>query len=299
MGLAGKCSKRHSTSAESAAYGEGVLNLSQRDWLAIRCELQEVANRRDWPPVHDLPAVLLVAQRRVRAHGLVQGPGHVRVVHVELALVLDVLVPPGECQLRRHVLELGERTSMEHHGLVGNVSKGEAFSNGGGAGKCDINDPAVKADALEDLSPSVALEHRDAHLAHDLLQPADDGLPVVILALPDGLAVGLSLALVRAVPPADVRQGKVRADRGGAVADETGKMVRAPALPGVDDQGDLRPQPLHDEIVVHGPDGQERRDGERPRVSTPGRVREDHKLRAVPHGVRCLVTEVREGLLQG
>mmetsp|Transcript_31530 Transcript_31530/g.95296 ORF Transcript_31530/g.95296 Transcript_31530/m.95296 type:complete len:215 (+) Transcript_31530:406-1050(+) len=166
----------HAARDEAAADLEGILDFGERDWLAVRGEFQQVADRGHGPAVHDLAAVLLVAHGRVLPHGLVERPGHVGVVQMELALVLHVLVPAREVELlgRLGVFQLREGPAVEKHRLVGHAGECQRAHGRRRPLERHLDDLVGKPDALEDLRTAVRLEHGDAHLGHDLLEAHDD-----------------------------------------------------------------------------------------------------------------------------
>mmetsp|Transcript_60830 Transcript_60830/g.98503 ORF Transcript_60830/g.98503 Transcript_60830/m.98503 type:complete len:592 (-) Transcript_60830:166-1941(-) len=307
MSLTRNSPKRHAACHKAIANGKRVLHLAEWQWLTIRREVQQVSDGGDRSAIHDLPPVLLVSHGAVLTHSLVQSPGHVRIVHVELPLRLEVLVPAGEVQLLLggRISEDREGPAVEHHGFVCDVLERQGLHGDWGSLEGNINDLLVQADALEDLRTTVRLETGDAHLRHDLFQASKDGLLVVILALLDGLSVGLGGSLGAAVPLADVGQRQVRANRRGPVANEAGKVVCAPALASVHDDGSLCSQALLDEVVVDSCYGQQRRDGKRTafqahdvlllgqiQAGVLWDVRQDDELSTIANSVGGLIAEV-------
>mmetsp|Transcript_84334 Transcript_84334/g.217182 ORF Transcript_84334/g.217182 Transcript_84334/m.217182 type:complete len:341 (+) Transcript_84334:618-1640(+) len=104
------------------------------------------------------------------------------------------------------------------------------------------------------------------------------------------------------MPTADVGQCHVRTDGRGAIADEAGEMVRAPALASVHDERDLCAIAVLDEVVVHRAHCEHGRDEELIVLDHPTVfrhvVRKDDELSTVLHSVRGPVAEVAHCLAQ-
>ena len=115
-------------------------------------------------------------------HGLVQGLGHFRRVHVVFA-ALAVLDEAHVFQLLAG--QFGERRRVEGHHFLGQFRHAQATNAGRRAHKGQVDQLAANPDRLENLRPMVASQQRDSHLRKDLQQPGFHGGPVVGLGLLD------------------------------------------------------------------------------------------------------------------
>ena len=116
-----------------------------------------------------------------------------------------------------------------------------------------VDEFLVKADGLEYLRAPVALEGGDAHLGHDLHDALEDGLDVVLLCR---LVVGAVGVGTRAGHLGEGLEGDVGVYGRRSVAEEERYLAHVPRLAGLDDDADLRPQALADEVVVQARDRQ-------------------------------------------
>ena len=93
--------------------------------------------------------------------------------------------------------------------------------------------------------------------------------------------------------------GQPRTDGAGAVADQAGQVVGAPALGRFDHEGSLQPQTLAQQVVVHRPDSQQGRDGGEQGTDASARSIGNHQNLVPPaHGRLGFKGEAIQGCFQ-
>jgi hypothetical protein len=127
-----------------------------------------------------------------------------------------------------------------------------------GSGEGEIGQAAAQADGLEDLGALIALQAGNAHLRHDLEHSLFEGRAVLAQRLverfaPKNLAVHVLLQQL-----AHGVGAEVRADRLGAVAEQTAHLVHVAGLAGVDDDRQAQPLGAPHQVVVDGTGRQQR-----------------------------------------
>src|SRR6185437_5856626 len=179
-----------------------------------------------------------------------------------------------------------EGKEMFREDFFGDLVEAHAFDAGGGAGEAFIDDTAVKADDLEDLSSLVGLQGGDAHLGEYLEQAFANGFGIVLFEL---FGVQFRFEAAAEFHVADAGEREVRIDGGGAESDETGEVVDFPDVAGFHDDAYLSAIAFADEVVVDGGAGQQRGDG--CVVGVDGAIREDQYLETVLHGIDGIAAE--------
>ena len=156
-----------------------------------------------------------------------------------------------------------------------------------------------EADGLEDLRARVAGHRRDAHLGHHLEHALAGGLDVALHRLGRiGAAEPVhARAAARRDHVLDRLEGQVGVDGAGAEADEERHVVHLAGVAGLDDQADLGPGLLPDQVVVDGRREQQRRDGRVDLVRVA--VGEHDDAGALVDGLADLGADAVEGPLEG
>ncbi len=256
-------------------------------------------------PLRELLAVAAVQVGQPLDTGAAQRLGRLGVVEVVLA-ARPVAHEPVVLQLLDG--ELGERLLVDPHRLLRELLDAEAADARGSAEEPELDEVRAEADRLEQLRAVVAGQQRDAHLGEDLEQALLGGDAVVAQGLLEvggrGGAGPLSggrrlVAEPAALPEVAHRlEGEVRVHGRGAVADEAGEVVDAPALRRLGDERGPAAQASPDQVVVHGADGEQRRHVARAGHQRRDPVAEDDDLDAVAHRGRRLAADALDGLAQ-
>ena len=251
------------------------------------------------------PGGLVVHQAGVLLEDLVAAaPGRVlqlehglRVEQVRLTLAAPLVVTAG---LQPPVVQVAaagrEGPGVPGRGLGGQHAEADAAEPGCGAGEAGADDLLAQPDGLEDLRPGVGGDGGDAHLGHDLQKALAQGLDQVRGGL-------LGRDAIQHAAADHVRhglQGQVRVDRGGPVADEQRDVVALAGVPGLHDQPGPGPGPLPDQVMVHGPGEQQRRDGRQAGVRrlTPAAVGQHDDVRTAGDRGRHLGADLVEPAAQ-
>ncbi|EWC63630.1 hypothetical protein UO65_1037 [Actinokineospora spheciospongiae] len=234
----------------------------------------------------DLGGVGAVDVLAAGAGGVLEQEDRVRVEQVQLALA-PVGVLAAHLQAAVHALGrvLRVRAAVAGGDLGGDDVEADAAELGAGAGEVLVQQVPGQAEGFEDLGTGVGADGGDAHLGHDLEHALDQGLHVVAHR-PGPLDTG-DRALGDQV--LDGLERQVRVDRRRAVAQQQRHVVHLAGVAGLHDQRD--PQPLlgAHQVVVHGRDQQQRRDGRHPVVGVAvgqhqrARARRDRLRRLAAH----------------
>ena len=233
-----------------------------------------------------------------------EGLGHLRAVEVVLT-ASAVLHKAHELELG--AVELGEGLGVEAEGFTGQLRQAQARHPAGGALEGLLDQVGTDADRLEDLGAVIAGQQRDTDLGEDLAQAILQGLAHVGLHLIGGeggqlapLDVGLHLGLGQ--PVARRFPGEPGAHGAGAIADQAGHVMGAPALGRVHHQGGLQAQAEVEQVVVHRAHRQQGRQrgggGADPSLRT-GPVGEHQDLAAGAHRDLGLTAQAIEGGAEG
>ena len=221
-------------------------------------EFQQPAQRRHpLALVVDQPAVLLEDLVLPGAGGVLQLEHGVRVEQVVFAFATPLVFPAHlEFAVRTFVGPVQEGQRVPGRDVGGDVGEVDSAGGTGQPGEVFAEDLLVDADGLEQLGAGVGGQRRDAHLGHHFQHALAGGLDVV---LQRRLAVeALEAAAVQ--HDLDRLERHVRVDRRRTEADQRGHVVHLAGVAGLDDQADLGAAAFADQVVVHGRDGQQRRD---------------------------------------
>ena len=297
MRLGREGAERHRSAREAAHDVGDRLDLVDRHWRPGGDELEQVARLERRAVVDERGEALVEIPAAVR-HGLAQvvrrpdlvdRRDDVRRDRVRLAALAELHVAG--------VLELGAR-------LRGRVQAGEPFGLElgeadpaevrGRARECELDHLLREPDRVEDLRAAVARHVGDAHLGHDLEDPVLHGLAKATLGLVRRGVVAADL--VRRRERRHRLEDEHRADRVGAVAEQRGEVVGLARLVALDEQRGARAQPLGDQALVDGADGEQARD-RRPAV-LPAVVAESQQLRPGGDGGDGLGTQALTGAAQ-
>ncbi|CAI8167434.1 MAG: Uncharacterised protein [Synechococcus sp. CC9902] len=196
---------------------------------------------------------------RTLGHRLVQGLGQFRIV----AVILSATAVAHEAEeFEFAAIELREGFGMHRQGLVGELRKRHARHSAGGAGEGRLDHIGSQTDGFKDLSTVVAGEQRDADLGEDLAESVLQGNPNIGL---DPFRIQRrQLALIDPLPGLGVLKpmagglpGEPGADRTGAVTDQTGDVMGAPALSGIRNERTTQPKLLAQQVVMNRADGEQ------------------------------------------
>ncbi len=265
---------------------------SSGDRLAIGAEGQQAAQRR--PPRGvgvDQLGVLVVLLLR----GAVEAPDRVLEQRDRLGVphvVLAVAPPRVDAADGQQVLVRARpRARVAVERLAREHVQPDAADPRGGPREVAVDQRLLEADRLEDLRAAVALDGRDPHLGDRLQQRLAQRLDDPPLGLVGVLDAGDAPVAGQLV---DGVEHEVGVDRAGAVADEHGEVVDLARLAGLEDEPRAQARALAHEVVVHGADGQQRRD--RRAVGAGGAVGEDEDVDPGRDVVGRLVADVGQAL---
>ena len=298
--LARQRPERHAAGAEAAHNVLERLHLVEGDGLPVRLDVEQVAQRRQRRGAQRLLEEL-VAVHVLGLQRLVQQLGERRAVVVVLLarVVLDEAVVLQVLERR-----LREPGPVQRVHLVGQLLHRQPAHARHRAAEAEVDELPADPDGLEDLRRVVGREQRDADLAHDLEQTRVHRLAVVVQRVADADARDLALlherlGLGRVVPRPHRLQRRVGVHRRRPEAEEAREVVRAPALRRLRDERRAEPQLLAEQVVVHRPHGQQRRNVRLLRRDAAlGQVRQHKDLRARAHRRLRLLAQRLHGLAQ-
>ena len=307
MGLARQGPQAHATGAETAADAGNAFDLIQGQGHGCRPELEQVAQGRDRPVLEQGLVGREVVVTRSGRNGGMQGLGHLGAVEVVLAAGA-VLHKAHELELA--AVELREGLGVDRQGLAGEIGEAEARHPAGGALEGQRDQVGADADRFKDLGAVVAGQQRDADLGEDLAQAVVEGLAHVGLSLVQaqgGQLAGLDQLLGAGMrePVARGLPGQPGAHSTGAIADQAGQVMGAPALGGLDHDRGLEPQTGSQQVVVHRTGGQKRRQGRDGGIDAAGlaiqaqTIAEHKHPGAGAHGCFSLTAQAPHRDLQG
>ena len=167
----------------------------------------------------------------------------------------------------------------------------DAAELGLGAGEVGVDEVVRQTDGLEHLRAGVRRDGRDAHLRHDLQHALAERVDQVL----DGLLGRDPGDEARAHEVLDGLHREVRVDGGCAVPDQRRDVMDLAHIACLDDEAALHARLLADEVVVHGGQHEQRRDGREVLVGVA--VGEHDELRAVLDGLVDLLAHLLEALL--
>ena len=306
MGLAGEGTQAHATGAEAGTDALDALHLVDRQGHRRRSELQQVAQGRHGPVLEQGFVGGEVVVARAGLDGGMEGLGHLRAVEVVFAT--------GAVLHKAHELELGaiefwESLGVEGQGFTGQIAEAQARHPAGGAAERQGNEVGANANRLKDLGAVVTGQQGNADLGEDLAQAIFEGLAHIGLGLvgregwqfaplDQRLHLGLGQPMAGGFP------GEPGANGTGAVADQAGQVVGAPALGRVNNEGGLQAQSQVEQVVVHRPHRQQGRDRAGGGINA-GRlatlapaIRQHHDRCAGAHGRLGLPTQPLHGVLK-
>ncbi len=191
------------------------------------------------------------------AGGVLQQVDGLRVEQVDLALPAPLVLA---ADLQAAVLQgarvghEGQRVPDRH--VAGDGAEAAAAGAGGAAGEVLVQHFLVDPEHREHLRGAVGADGGDAHLAHHL----EHALAQRVHGVLDRL--GRGDVAEQAVPGQVLGafQHQVRVHRAGAVAQQQRDVVHLAGVTGLDDQRDLGPGLLPDQVLVHGGGEQQGRD---------------------------------------
>ena len=266
-------------------------DLVERHGLAVGAEGQQAAQRGParGVGVDELGVlVVLLLRRAVEApDGVLEQRDRLGVPHVVLAVA-----PPGvDAADGQQVLGRARpRAGVAVERLAGQHAEPDAADARRGAGEVAVDERLLEADRLEDLRAAVALDGRDPHLGDRLEQGLAQSLDDPSLGLVGVLDAGDAPVAGELV---DRVEHEVGVDGARAVADEHGEVVDLARLAGLEHEARAQARALAHEVVVHGADGQQRRD--RRALRAGGAIGEDEDVDARRDVVGRLVAHVRPG----
>ena len=178
--------------------------------------------------------------------------------------------------------------------LLGQNLEADAADARRGAGEVAVDQRLLQADGLEDLRAAVGLDRRDPHLGDRLEQALADRLDDQPLGLVGDVDAGDAALGDHRV---DGLERDVGVDGAGAVADQRREVMDLARLAGLQDEAGLQARALAHQVVVHGGDGQQRRD--RRAAPTDAAVAEDQDVDASGDDVMGLVADLGQAARAG
>ena len=223
------------------------------------------------------------------ADGVLEQRDRLGVPHVVLAVA-----PPGvdAADGQQVLVRARPRAGVAVERLAGQHAEPDAADARGGAREVAIDERLLEADGLEDLRAAVALDGRDPHLGDRLeqgLAQALDDPPLGLLGILHARDAPVARELVDRV------EHEIGVDRARAVADEHGEVMHLARLAGLEHEARAQARALAHEVMVHGADGQQRRD--RRAVRAGRAIGEDEDVDAGRDVVGRLVAHVGQALL--
>jgi hypothetical protein len=211
-------------------------------------------------------------------------------------VVLAVLAPGVDAADGQQVPRLRIGADVARERLAPEHVEPDPADARGGAGEVLLDHLGRQSHGLEDLGAVVGLDRRDAHLGERLEQSLADRTDDVALGLLERGGVRGRVAVVLRRRPHDLLERlehEVRVDGRGAVADQRREVVDLARLAGLHDEAGLQAGALAHEMVMHGGDGQQRRDGgaRRPHAA----VGQDQDVGAVGDRLRRLPADALDG----
>ena len=188
---------------------------------------------------------------------MLQQENHFRGEQVQLALAAEgVLAANLEAAMHAlgRILRVGAAVPL--FDFFGDHVKSGPAELGWRAGEVLVDDVPVDADGLERLRGGVGGDGGDAHLAHHLHHALAERVEVIA----HGRGVFDAGEFAFADEVLDGLERQVRVDRRGAEADEHRDVMHLAGVTAFDDKGDGGAFLGADQVVVHGRNGQQRRD---------------------------------------
>jgi hypothetical protein len=189
---------------------------------------------------------------------MLQPEDGLRVEQMRLTVAAPLVLAAAQ---QRAVGLLDAALGVGHLVAGGNFGRDHVQANaaelGVGSGEEFVHQFLSKAQCLERLRAGVGRHGGDAHLGHDLQDALAQALDEVVDAVLRGDAgdVARSNQLLHGF------HGQVRVHGRGAVADQDGHVVRLADVAGFDHQGGLGAVGAAQQVVVHGADQQQGRNG--------------------------------------
>ena len=183
------------------------------------------------------------------------------------------------------------RLRMEPHRVPGDGLQADAADGRTVRAEILAQQAFIQADALEYPGAPIGADGGNAHLGHDLQQALLHRLDII------GARRGIvQLHLAAVCQARDNCEGKIWVDGGGAVAEQQRGMHRLTNLPALDDQRRLDPLASGNQVMVHGADSQQRRDGRMGLVHVA--IRQNDVVHPVIDAFLRLAAEVGQGPAQ-
>ena len=261
MGFTGQSAKAHATGAEALANAFHTLHLIQGHRCWRQLELHQITQSHHRTVLQKRLIRGEVVVTRPLSHRLVQCLGKFRVV----AVVFGTAAVPHEAyEFELAAIQFREGLGMHRQSFISELRQRHACNPAGGAREGRLDHIGAKTDGFKNLSTVVTGEQRDADLGKDLAQSilqGDSNIGLHPLRIQ-----GRQLALLDALPGLGVLEPMAggfpcqpRADRTGAVTDQTGDVVRAPALSGISNERTPQPKLPTQQMVMNGADGEQGR----------------------------------------
>ena len=145
---------------------------------------------------------------------------------------------------------------VEHRVVAGYLFQPYAANGGSRRPEIALQQLRTHAHGFKYLCPSIGTDGADAHLAHNLIKPLAYGFDVVLLSC---LIVHLHIASLHQV--VQYGESHIGVDGARAVSQQQGGMHHLAYLATLHHESGLHALLHGDEMMVHGTDGKQRRDG--------------------------------------
>jgi len=247
--LRGQRAVRHAAGGETQNDRFRRLHLVERHRVGGR-EVEQVAQ------LHRRPAVDEGGEAVVRLPTVLpdgEPQSMCRVYHGCVGLVRLAALP--ELDVARVLQPRGGEPGL---GLALELVEPEAADRRRRAGEAEVDHLLRETEHVEHLRAAVGGDVGDPHLRHDLQHPVFDRRAEALLR--GGRRGTVAADLVRRGERGDGVEREPWADRLRPVAEQAGEVVRLADLVGLDDDRRQGAQPACDQVVVHGPDCEQRRD---------------------------------------
>lgn len=280
MGLGADRAEAHCTGAEASDDELGWLHFFDGDRLQGRLEAKQAAEGALHLGIAiDVLSETPVGLRIILTGGVLKIGDGLRVP----AMLFAVGAPVEFAMVEEFGFGLswlfGEAKGMSSEGFFGKDIETATLDAAAGSSEAAIDDFGVESKGFKDLCPFVALQSADPHLSHDL---EDSFL--------DGRAIGLDQLLLShdaiestiAFHFPEGFEGEVGIDGIGTVADKEAMMVDFAGFAGFEDQSNLGPFGLANEMMVHGSTREKRADGDT--VRADGSIAQNHQRKTIGDG---------------
>ena len=248
--------ERHRAGFETLDDFASRLDFLERHGRPAGVELEQRAQRGERSTLLvDRLCVFLEQPEISRSHRMLQSRDRIRVVHVELAgatplvLAADIEIA---VEIRRHF----ERVVVTRRSLTRDRVEADACHARWRPREVLVDHVLGQPNRLEDLRAAITLRRRDAHLGRDFRDALADRLDEVVNR---GVFVDV-LELAVANHPGHRRVREIRIDRARAIADQQAEMHRLARFARLDDKARSSASPFANQMMMHGPGREQRRD---------------------------------------